>query len=489
MFLPTYSMLRDTAVPLLALTLVACSVDPLGTDTPYIVAPVTTAVLAGTPGLALVDTLMVEVRDAQGHPVPGAKVQWSLPQGGSLAVQLADAADQMTGTADDRGRNYAVWTLGLAEGTQVARAQSGVAGVPTEFRASAAVLHATQLTVGGGYACAVLTDRRPACWGENGQGQLGTGDTVPRRFPTPVSGLPAAQEIRASQNGLTCARDLSGDVWCWGRNLYGEAGPAAAQPMQFTPVRVTGAEGAVSLSLAALSYGYGCAVLGAGGAKCWGYNGGGQLGTGDLASSAVPRTVLGSAAFRSVSSGYSRSCALDASGEAWCWGDATAQELLPLPAGIYSTPVRPVPGHRYQALVAGGPTVCGIQLGGVVSCFGYDFFGFGHFPLTTLQPGDPPVRPDLRESIAQLAVDDFNGMFARSRSGSGYVWGEPGCCDFFVIPPLMITPSLRIQDIDAGGSDYCVLSETGGLYCGALNWWWGGNGKESLRGIPDTLGT
>jgi hypothetical protein len=472
------------AAVLVVATLAACN-DPSSVDSPYIVTPVTTTALAGTPGWTLTDTLVVEVRDFDGNLVPGARVTWSLPNGGRLAVQLADADDPMQGTADSHGRNYAVWTLGLDEGTQVARAVSGLTGVPVEFEAASTVLHALQVSVGGGYACAVLTDRRPACWGMNDFGQLGTGDTAYRATPTPVTGLPAVREIQGSASGPTCARDLGGDIWCWGRNLSGGAGPAATQPRQLLPVRVAGAEGAVSLSVANSWLGFACAVLGSGGAKCWGDNRVGQLGTGDLVSSATPRAVVGSADFRSVSSGGERSCALDSDGEAWCWGDARGNEMAPLPPLTYTTPMQPVPGHRYTSLAAGGVAVCGIQLGGVVSCFGDDFVSFGHLPISDLQPGDAPVRPDLTEPIAQLAVDDFNGTYARTRHGLGYVWGEPGCCDFFTALPVMMTPSLRIVDIAAGGNDYCVISEEGGLYCGPVNWWSSYlNERERLRGVP-----
>ncbi len=63
-----------------ATLLVACN-DPSSTDSPYIVTPVTTTTLSGTPGRALTDTLAVEVRDYEGNLVLGAKVTWSLPQG------------------------------------------------------------------------------------------------------------------------------------------------------------------------------------------------------------------------------------------------------------------------------------------------------------------------------------------------------------------------------------------------------------------------
>ncbi len=70
------------AAVLVAATLTACN-DPSSVDSPYIVTPVTTATLSGTPGWTLTDTLVVEVRDVEGNLVPGAKVTWSLPHGGS----------------------------------------------------------------------------------------------------------------------------------------------------------------------------------------------------------------------------------------------------------------------------------------------------------------------------------------------------------------------------------------------------------------------
>ena len=259
-------------------SLLACN-DPVGGDTPYAVVPVTSTALAGTPGRTLTDTLVVEVRDAEGNPVPGAKVHWSLPSGGSMVVQLADPDDRMTGTADSRGRNYAVWTLGLEEGAQVAGAASGFEEAAV-FTASATALHALSVTVGRGYVCAVLTDYRPVCWGDNRYGQLGTGDTLARSTPTSPIGLAAVQDIQASTGGHVCARDMAGDVWCWGTSSHGQAGPGAAKPVQLVPVRVSGAEGAISLAVSPEFGQFTCAVLAAGGARCWGRNSRGRLGHG-----------------------------------------------------------------------------------------------------------------------------------------------------------------------------------------------------------------
>ena len=67
-------------------------------------------------------------------------------------------------------------------------------------------------------ACAIA-DSDVYCWGENGHGQLGTGDTTDRLRPTKVS-TPAGASFSAVDVGSshTCALTDTGTVWCWGYN-------------------------------------------------------------------------------------------------------------------------------------------------------------------------------------------------------------------------------------------------------------------------------
>ena len=467
------------AVLLAVSTILACSNDSAGSDVPYVVAPVSSTTLAGTPGRTLVETLVVEVRTADGHLVPGATVHWSLPQGGSLAVQLADVNDRMTGTTDDKGRNSAVWTLGLPEGTQRAKVAAGL-GEPATFTVTATALHALSVSVGGDFACAVLTDQRPVCWGGNHFGQLGTGDTLPRSTPVSPVGLTAVQEIRAAGLGYTCARDMAGDVWCWGANTFGQAGPAAVQPVQLVPVRVVGAEGATSIALPGLYGGYACAVLGLGGAICWGNNGQGRLGTGDAVSSATPRSVIGSASFVKISTYDDRACAVTAAREVWCWGNAAGGEYAPYPRGVYLSPIRPIPGYLLSEVELTYLANCGLGMSGEAICWG-DPTDLGLGMMPPAYPITAPVHPTTNAPFARIVSDGSGLVFGRTRDGHIVFWGTLG--GDWVRLPTPLDASIRIADVAAGDGVYCVIAESGALYCDSSRNWFD-QGKNQLQALP-----
>jgi alpha-tubulin suppressor-like RCC1 family protein len=155
---------------------------------------------------------------------------------------------------------------------------------------------AVTIAAGGAHSCALLDNRALKCWGGNGSGQLGQGDTNDRgdivnemgdNLPAVNLGTDRTATGVSAGGDHTCARLDNGTVKCWGGNADGQLG------LGDTTNRGDGVGGKVD-SLPAVGLGTGrtataisagealsCAVLDTGTIKCWGANFYGQLGQGD----------------------------------------------------------------------------------------------------------------------------------------------------------------------------------------------------------------
>ncbi|SOC58086.1 cell wall-binding repeat-containing protein [Ornithinimicrobium cerasi] len=171
---------------------------------------------------------------------------------------------------------------------------------------------------GGRHTCAVTDSGAALCWGRNTAGQLGDGTTTSRSAPTQVAGLTGGVTSLAIAVDHTCAV-RSGAAVCWGSNLGGRLGIGSTSQYSFPPTQVTGlGTGVLQVGAAAGST---CAVTTASAALCWGVNADGRLGDGTLASSTVPRAVVGrESGTVQVSPGASSSCFLPVSGLPECTG-------------------------------------------------------------------------------------------------------------------------------------------------------------------------
>ena len=153
---------------------------------------------------------------------------------------------------------------------------------------------ATSITAGGYHTCATLDDGSVKCWGYNGSGQLGLGDTDTRgdgpgemgAALSPVdlgSGRTAIAVVAGSEH--TCAVLDGGDLKCWGSNWGGQLGVGDANGRGTAPGEMGDALPVTDLGASVTGVALGgyssCALLG-GSVKCWGYNGSGNLGLGDV---------------------------------------------------------------------------------------------------------------------------------------------------------------------------------------------------------------
>ena len=128
-----------------------------------------------------------------------------------------------------------IWLAVVAMGTTACggKAPDGESDVASSTQAMTAAHTASAVSVGALHSCVQLDNNMLKCWGANGAGQLGQGDTVQRGDQTGelgnslnyifVSGEATVTSF-ASGRQHVCALLDTGIVKCWGDNTYGQLG-------------------------------------------------------------------------------------------------------------------------------------------------------------------------------------------------------------------------------------------------------------------------
>ena len=284
-------------------------------------------------------------------------------------------------------------------------------------------LDVVQISAGSGsyHTCALTTAGAAKCWGSNGNGQLGDGTTIDRYTPVTVSGLSSGVASLAVGNAHTCAVTTAGVAKCWGFNAQGQLGDGTTTQW-LTPVAVSGLSSGVA-SVAAGGH-FNCAVTTAGAAKCWGFNGYGQLGDGTTVNSPTPVAVSGlSSGVASLAVGGYHTCALTTAGAAKCWGYNSNGQLGNGSTGTNSaTPVAVSGLSSGVASVAGGyKHTCAVTMAGAAKCWGYNNYGqLGDG--TTSDKATPVAVSSLSSGVAKL-TGGFYHTCALTTAGAAKCWG------------------------------------------------------------------
>ena len=219
-------------------------------------------------------------------------------------------------------------------------------GIPAPAHAGRVV----DIATGSFHTCALMATGNVKCWGYNASGQLGHGNTAPTgNTPESMQTLTESQPLPNGpivQMALgayhTCVLDMSGSVWCWGYNADGELGAGHIRdigddPGEMTPGNAPDSFRPLALPGIAKKITAGqlhtCALLVGGRITCWGYNGYGQLGTGDWRNRGdtaieFPIVDLGGGHYAAdvVASGWSV-CAILETAQEKCWGHGFTGEL------------------------------------------------------------------------------------------------------------------------------------------------------------------
>lgn len=149
----------------------------------------------------------------------------------------------------------------------------------------------TSVSAGFEHTCAVASDGKAFCWGNNGNGQLGSGTSGTSVSAAVQVSLPGKSFTAIAAGDIFTCGIASGAAYCWGYNAYGELGNNSTSNSS-SPVAVSITSGTsslagktpVSISTSdGTSFASACATDGSG-VYCWGYNSNGQAGNGTTTS-------------------------------------------------------------------------------------------------------------------------------------------------------------------------------------------------------------
>lgn len=349
-------------------------------------------------------------------------------------------------------------------------------------------------------------------------------------WPTDIN-----SQMSASGTNRTCAI-VNFAVYCWGYNAYGQLGngqylgppsdlESSSSVDSLVPVKVlqqTGKMAGKKIMKVFVAQYHSCALTNDGQMFCWGYNGQGQLGTGDDIDSPVPVRVGGALIGKTITDigGTSNTSCAIAEGKIYCWGqnnrgqtgNGTSGSSVFTPTAVSATGTSTTLASSYMAtkLSTSGSrstVMCAIA-NAKAYCWGQNNIGSIGDGSTT-QRNLPTKVIDTGvlsgKTVTAISQDgylsDATGGFAHVcvvASGAVYCWGENSMGQLgnnsttdSTVPVAVISSGVlsgkTIQDVQVGLRHSCVRANNA-AYCWGLNSnGQVGDGTGSTRLVPVTV--
>ncbi|KIG13499.1 Molybdopterin oxidoreductase, iron-sulfur binding subunit [Enhygromyxa salina] len=359
--------------------------------------------------------------------------------------------------------------------------------------------------------CVLIEGGRVRCWGYNGQGQLGYGNTNDigdDETPADIGDvlLPEPTAWLSLGDSHACVLMTNTAVRCWGAGFSGRLGYGNTDnigddelPNSILDVLVGGAVLEIHAGGS-----HSCARLANGSLRCWGSGFSGQLGYGNMASigdDELPNTAgdvpIGGSIITQAT-GVSHTCAVLATGRVRCWGTGFSGQLgygNTLAVGSMNTPAQVgdvsaiplgVPADtKVKALALGLSLSCALFETGDVLCWGSGSGGaLGQGNSNAIGDDElPSTLPPISLSAPAVAITAGDShVCALFEDQTARCWGlnsvgQLGTASQANIGDDELPSSVDpidlggpIKQIDAGGHHTCaILAATNELYCWGVN--------------------
>ncbi len=251
------------------------------------------------------------------------------------------------------------------------------------------------ISAGSSHTCAIASDDKAYCWGNNSYGKLGDGTTNASLVPVAVNmtGVLNGKTIKfiAAEYAYTCAIASDDKVYCWGMNNEGQLGnnstTASSVPVAVDTSGVLSGKTIKSISLGGDGYGSNCVVASDDKVYCWGVENYGQLGNNSASFYfSVPVAVdtsgvLSGKTIKSVSTSATHTCVITSDDQPVCWGfngsgqlgnNSYTNSLVPV---AFNTATGALVGKTVKSVSSGGYITCAIASDNKVYCWGTNQFG------------------------------------------------------------------------------------------------------------------
>ena len=382
----------------------------------------------------------------------------------------------------------------------------------------------SKIAAGENHTCFLYDNATIRCLGENGQGQLGLGDTTNRlelldqgvvqvlSSEEIFSGLKANDLVAGGDH--TCALLSNGKVRCFGKNNKGQLGygdTANLGDSSATEIYEKGdvpIDDTLTTTLLALGDEHTCALLSDQSVRCWGEGNYGRLGDGNNGAdkghqSATDISSAGSIAFGtsvvSITAGKFHTCALLSTNKVRCFGSNVYYGALGLPgqndAGSSAAPTQETSvltaaersaNLTITALSAGDLHTCALISNGKLRCWGNNENGqlglnsAENFVGDDEAPSSLPMVAFSYGSAAQVALGGNHSCALVQGASSGIIcFGKGGFfqtgygqavdlgtdTDNTPLTPIPINGTLTPDLLSLGGSHTCFKVDIGDPYC------------------------
>lgn len=325
------------------------------------------------------------------------------------------------------------------------------------------------------FACGVKASGELVCWGATSRGATGSGFVSDRLQPWLVGDASDWTSVSVHTDSACGLRGTK--LYCWGRETNGLLGDGMANSSA-TPAAID-----VDVDYQAVSVGknFACGVTIDGDVRCWGSDGGGQLGNGSgVTNQATPGLVASTAGnsskWTSVAAGELVACGLRADKTLWCWGTDNYGQVGNGDgiAVAQHTPVQVAPSETadWATVSSSGDAVCAIRTGGKIWCWGRNNFGQQGDGSTTNVSAPSQVGAASythteagRNHVCAIAVD--GGLWCWGRNTSGELGLGSNVTPW--LSPTRVGDDTDWTSVHLGpGAHGCARKANGGLYCSGL---------------------